>query len=180
MININELSEKMNKAIESLHYEFDKIRTGRANPSMLDGILIDSYGTPTPINQIAMISIPEAKQLLIKPYDPTLLKQIEEAINKSNLGINPTNDGTAIRLLIPALTEQTRKDLTKVSKEKGEEAKIKIRNARKDFNNLIKKDKELSTDEKKNMEEAVQNLTNEFNKKVEEELKIKDQEIMKI
>lgn len=180
MKSIEEIKVAMDKTINSLEHEFDKIRTGRANPAMLDGIEVEAYGNPSPINQVAMVSIPEAKQLLIKPYDPSMLKGIEDAINKSNLGINPTNDGTAIRLLIPALTEESRRELTKISKQKAEEVKIQVRNVRKEANNNIKKDADFSEDEKKRLEEQVQELTNQYNKQIDERLKIKDQEIMKI
>lgn len=180
MSDINTIKAEMDKAIESLKYEFGKIRTGRANPAMLDGILIEAYGTPTPINQVALINIPEARQIQVKPYDPTLLKALEEGINKSNLGINPTNDGETIRLVIPTLTEESRKELTKVSKEKAENAKIKIRNIRKDANNTIKKNNDLTDDEKQSMEKNIQELTDTYNKNIENILKEKDEEIMTI
>lgn len=177
---LDDLKIELNKAMDSLHYEFGKIRTGRANPDMLEGVLVEAYGTPSPINQVALVSIPEARQLLIKPFDPSLLKDIEAAINKSDLGINPINDGDSLRLNIPSLTEETRKELTKKSKQAAENAKIKLRNARKDINNAIKKSDEFTDDEKKKLEKQVQEYIDEYNKKVDEELKNKDQEIMKI
>lgn len=177
---INNVEEKMNKAVDSLKVELSKIRTGRANPAMLDGVLVEAYGTPTPINQVAMVSVPEARQLLVKPFDPSLITAIEKAINNANLGVNPSSDGQQIRLLIPALTEETRAKYAKDVKSIGEEHKVRIRNARQDGNNVIKKDAELTDDEKKALEAQVQELTNTFNKKVDEIVAAKEQEVMTI
>ncbi len=179
-MEIKVVEEKMLKAIESLKVELSKVRTGRANPSMVDGVFVEAYGTPTPMNQVAMISVPEARQLLIKPFDPSLVEAIERAINNSNLGLNPSSDGHQIRLNIPALTEETRKQYAKDVKSIGEDHKVRIRNARQDANNAIKKSTELTDDEKKQTESTVQDLTNNFNKEIDSLVKAKEEEVMTI
>lgn len=174
------IEQQMNEVITHLNSEFSKIRTGRANPNMLEGIKVEAYGAPTPIAQVAMISVPEARQLLVKPFDPSLLKEIDHAINKAELGINPTNDGENIRLVIPPLTEDSRKLLVKEASATAENAKVSIRNIRKNANNDIKKNKDLTDDEKKGQENDVQNLTDKFNKLIESEFKKKEKDIMTI
>ncbi len=179
-MEIKLVEEKMQKAIESLNSELAKVRTGRANPSMLDSVFVEAYGQPTPINQVAMVSVPEARQLLIKPFDPSLIQEVEKGINNANLGLNPSNDGTQIRLTIPALTEDTRKKYAKDVKAIGEDHKVRIRNARQDANNAIKKSEELTDDEKKQAEVSVQELTNKFNKEIDGLVANKEQEVMTI
>ena len=134
-----DLQAKMDKTIEALKFEFSTIRAGRANAQMLDKIRVDYYGTPTPINQIGSISVPEPRTLLISPWDKSAMKEIEKAIRNSDLGLNPTNDGDVIRLNVPALTEERRKELTKKAKKVAEEFKVRIRNERRDANDKIKK-----------------------------------------
>ncbi len=179
-MNIDEIKLLMEEAVAHMEVEFTKVRTGRANPAMLDEVLVEAYGNQTPLNQVALISVPEARQLLVKPFDPSLLKEIEAGINKAELGINPTNDGQNIRINIPALTEETRKELTKETKSIAEQAKVSIRNIRKTANNDIKKSSELTDDEKKSLENDVQNLTNEFNGKIDGLLDVKNKDIMTI
>ncbi len=174
------VEEKMEKAVESLKTELAKVRTGRANPSMLEGVFVEAYGQQTPINQVAMVSVPEARQLLIKPFDPSLIQEVEKGINNANLGLNPSNDGTQIRLNIPALTEETRKKYAKDVKAIGEDHKVRIRNARQDANNAIKKSTELTDDEKKQVETSVQDLTNKYNKEIDTLVANKEQEVMTI
>ncbi len=179
-MNLDEIKILMDDAIEHLEVEFTKVRTGRANPAMLDEVNVEAYGNQTPLNQVALISVPEARQLLVKPFDPSLLKEIEAGINRAELGINPTNDGQNIRINIPALTEETRKDLTKETKLIAEQSKVSIRNIRKTANNDIKKSDELTDDEKKNLEDQVQKLTNDFNSKIDSLLDAKNKDIMTI
>lgn len=170
--------EKMKKTIASLESEYSTIRAGRANPHVLDRITVDYYGTQTPVNQVGNITIPEARLIQIQPWDSSLLKAIEKSINASDLGIHPTNDGKVIRLVFPELTEERRKDLTKDVKKKGEDAKVAIRNIRRDaMDNFKKKEKkhEISEDELENLEDKIQKLTDkhisEIDKKVEEKCK---------
>ncbi len=171
--------EKMQKAIENLEKRFTTVRAGRANPSSLDGVMVEYYGTPTPLKQLATISVPEARQLLIKPYDRGCLSGIEKAIFESNLGYTPNNDGETIRIIIPALTEDRRKELVKQVKAMGEEAKISIRNIRHEANEDIEKE-EISEDEQKNLTNKVQDLVNKYNKLVDEKEKEKEEELMTV
>ncbi len=179
-MNLDKIKTLMEEAISHMEVEFTKVRTGRANPAMLDDVTVEAYGNQTPLNQVALISVPEARQLLVKPFDPSLLKEIEAGINKAELGINPTNDGQNIRINIPALTEETRKELTKETKSIAEQAKVAIRNIRKNANNDVKKSDDLTDDEKKSLENDVQNLTNEFNDKIDSLLEAKNKDIMTI
>lgn len=171
--------ERMEESIASMEKRFIKVRAGRANPSMLDGIMVEYYGVPTPLKQLANISIPEARQLSIKPFDKGILGDIEKAIFEANIGITPNNNGEVIFLVIPALTEDRRKELVKQVKQIAEEAKIALRNIRQDINNDIKKEK-LPEDAEKQGNEEVQELINKYNKKVDEALKVKEQELMTI
>lgn len=171
--------ERMEKAIERLNGELDKLRTGRANPAVLDGITAEYYGTATPLNQIAVISVSEARQLLIKPFDKNSLKDIETAINEANLNLVPNNDGENIRINFPAITEETRKSLVKDVKKIGENIKVEIRNARKDANDELKKS-DLREDEQKAYMEDVQEFTNKFNKNIDEICAAKEKELMTI
>lgn len=174
------IEEKMKKAVEAMENRFVNIRAGRANPAMLSGIMVSYYGTPTPIQSLANITVPEARQLMVKPFDRSALKEIERSINEANLGITPINNGEVIILTIPELTEDRRKDYVKQAKEIAEEAKVALRNIRQDENNSIKNNEELTEDDKKIMQEDVQETINKFNKIVEEKLKEKEEELMKI
>ena len=176
---ILELNEKMDKAIESLEKRFATVRAGRANPSSLDGIMVDYYGSMTPLKQLATISVPEARQLLIKPFDRSCLKGIEKAILASNLGYNPGNDGETIRIIIPELTEDRRRELVKQVKALAEESKVAIRNIRREALEDLEK-LELAEDEEKGLEKDVQDIVTEYNKKVETKLKEKEQELLTI
>ena len=170
---------KMKNALESVKSRLGSIRAGRANPALLNGIMVSYYGTPTPIQSIANIIVPEARQLLIKPFDKTAVKDIEKAINEANLGINPTNNGEMVILTIPELTMDRRKEYVKQAKGEAEDAKIALRNIRQDANNEIKK-LEISEDEIKEGTLEVQELINKYNKKVEDIAKEKEIELMSI
>ena len=170
---------RMLKAIEMLEAKLLSIRAGRANPSMLNGIMVDYDGSPTPLNSIANITVPEARQLFIKPFDRSAVKNIEKAINESNLGIAPSNNGEMVILTIPELTEERRREYVKQAKTLGEEAKIALRNIRQEDNDKIKK-AEMAEDEEKLYLEDVQELINKYNKVVDEKVKEKEQELMKI
>lgn len=174
-----ETEEKMEKAIESLKRDFTQIRTGRANPSILDHISIEYYGVKTPVKQIGSVTMPEASQLLIKPYDKSTLKLIEAAISQSDLGINPQNDGTSLRLIFPKLTEERRKEMVKNLGKFTEAAKIAIRNLRRDANDALKK-LELPEDEERDFQDQVQKLTDNYIEKVGKEAKSKEDELMAI
>jgi len=177
---MNNVENKMKKSIESFENALVQIRTGRANPAMLDNINVSYYGTETPLNQVAAISVPEGRQLLIKPYDKTLVNEIEKAINEADLGINPQSDGENIRLNIPPLTEETRKLLVKDVSKVAEEAKVAIRNIRRDGNDAIKKDKELTKDEVTSYQDDVQKLTDKYIKDIDAIAKKKEDDLMKV
>lgn len=176
---INLTEEKMNKTLDNLEHRFVTVRAGRANPSSLDGITADYYGSPTPLKQLATISVPEARQLLIKPFDRSCLGAIEKAIFESNLGYTPNNDGETIRIIIPVLTEERRKELTKQVRAMAEDAKVSIRNIRHDANEDIEKE-EISEDEQKNLQNRVQDLVNKYNKLKDEKTKEKENELMTV
>ena len=170
---------KMIGAIESLENRLLNIRAGRANPSILNGIMVEYYGTPTLLSSVANITVPEAKKLFIKPFDKSAIKNIEKAINEANIGLTPMNNGEVVILTIPDLTEDRRKEYVKMAKTIGEEAKIQLRNIRQDDNNDIKK-AELPEDEQKRLMENVQELINKYNKIVDEKIKEKEQDLMQI
>ena len=174
-----EIENKMSKALEALETKFINVRAGRANPAMLNGVMVEYYGTPTPINALANITVPEAKQLFIKPFDRSALKEMEKAINDANLGISPTNNGEMIIITIPELNEEKRKDYVKQAKALAEEAKVAIRNAREDARNNVKKE-ELSEDDEESSFKDIQELTDKYNKLVDEMLKEKENELMSI
>lgn len=174
-----EITDKMDKSIENLEKKFATVRTGRANPSSLDGVVVEYYGSMTPLKQLATISVPEARQLLIKPFDKSCLSAIEKAILNSNLGYNPGNDGETIRIVIPELTEERRHELVKQVKALAEEAKVSIRNIRREGIENVEKC-ELPEDEEKGMEKEIQDLVNDYNKKVEAMLKEKEQELLTV
>lgn len=174
--------EKMTKTMANLDGELGAIRAGRANPNVLNRIMVDYYGTPTPIQQVANVSVPEARMIQIQPWDKTMIKAITKAIQTSDLGINPNNDGSVIRLVFPELTEERRKELVKDVKKKGEAAKVAIRNIRRDGNDSIKKLKgtEISEDEIKDMEEDLQKMTDKFVKEVDKAVEVKSKEVMTV
>jgi len=178
-----ETKEKMDMAIEAISHEFGSIRTGRASASILDGIKVDYYNTLTPLNQMATISVPEPRLIVIQPWDPSVLANMEKAILKSDLGLNPSNDGKVIRLAIPMLTEERRKQLVKVVKNMAEECRISIRNTRRDSNEKLKKmekDKDITEDDYHNGLKEIQTLTDDFISKVDELLSKKEKEIMEV
>lgn len=174
--------EKMDKTLTNLDSEFGTIRAGRANPHVLDRIMVEYYGAPTPLQQVANISVPEARRIQIQPWEGSLVKEIEKAINMSDLGINPTNDGKVIRLVFPELTEERRKDLVKEVKKKGEAAKVAVRNIRRDANDMLKKlgKTDVSEDEIAELEDSVQKMTDKFIKKVDEAVEVKSKEILTV
>ena len=173
---------KMGKSIASLDSEFGTIRAGRANPHVLDRITVDYYGTPTPLQQVANISVPEARMIVIQPWEKSLLKAIEKAILTSELGINPTNDGNCIRLIFPEMTEDRRKEVAKEVKKKGDNAKVAVRNIRRDANDAFKKlaKEDVSEDEIKELEEQTQKLTDKYIKEVDQMVDVKSKEIMTV
>lgn len=175
--------EKMQKSLEVLQSEYSSIRAGRANPHVLDKIRVDYYGTPTPIQQVGNVNVPEARMIVIQPWEKSLLKAIEKAILTSDLGINPTNDGSVIRLVFPELTEERRKELAKDVKKKGEGTKVAVRNIRRDANEAFKKMEkagELSEDDRKLGEEKIQKLTDKMIEKIERAVEDKTKEIMTV
>jgi len=174
---IKETEEKMMLTIDSLENKFTNVRAGRANPSMLDGVMVEYYGTPTPLKSLANISVPEARQLSIKPFDKSCLGSIEKAIFEANLGVTPNNNGEVVFIVIPPLTEDRRTELVKQVKTLAEEAKIALRNIRQDANKDIE-NLELPEDEEKRGQERVQNLINEYNKIIDEKLKEKENDLM--
>lgn len=176
---MNDTELKMKKTIENMEARLLNIRAGRANPAMLNGINATYYGTPTPIQSLANITVPEARQLMIKPFDRSALKEIEKAINEANIGITPINNGELIILTIPELTEERRREYVKQAKGLAEETKVALRNVRQDANNAIKRE-EYPEDEEKMYLEEVQELINKYNKIVDEKLKEKEQELMSI
>ena len=171
--------DKMDKALESLDKRFSTVRAGRANPSSLDGVMVSYYGVDTPLKQLATISVPEARQLLIKPFDRSCLSAIEKAIFESNLGYTPNNDGESIRIVIPALTEERRIELTKQVKVIAEDGKVSIRNIRREAIEELEK-LGLPEDVEKNGTNDIQNLVNNYNKKIDEKLKTKEEELLNI
>lgn len=175
--------EKMDKALQALRNELTNIRTGRATPSLLDQVKVDYYGAPTPVTQVANVSVPEPRMIVIQPWDRSLLKTIEKAIMTSDLGLNPNNDGTVIRLNLPLLTEERRKELVKVVNKKGEASRVKIRNIRRDFNDAVKKQvkaKEITEDDAKDATDFSQKLTDKYTKKIDDVLAQKEKEVMSV
>ena len=180
---INQCEQKMQKSIEALKKDFATIRTGKANPAILNGIPVEYYGSPMPINQIASVSAPEPQMILIKPYDKSILKAIEKAIQTSELGFNPQNDGDVVRIPIPALTEQTRKDLVKQAKKIAEENKVAIRNIRRDGMDQLKKlekDSLISEDELKRRSDELQKVTDKYIETIDKTAAEKEKDIMSI
>lgn len=180
---ISEVKETMKRQIQALEKSFSKVRTGRASLSLLDGIKVEYYGTPTPLNQVASLSVPESQLIVIAPWDVTVIGAVEKAIQKSELGLTPSNDGKVIRITIPPLTGERRKELVKVVKKMAEECRVKIRNARRDVNNDLKdlkKEGDLSEDELFRTQDDVQKITDEYIKKADQVLAAKEEEIMEI
>ncbi len=175
-----EVEFKMMSALEVMDNRFTTIRAGRANAAMVNGINVDYYGTPTPIQSLANITVPEAKTLMIKPFDRSCLKEIVKAIQEANLGINPTDNGESVILTMPELTEDRRKDYVKQAKQIAEETKVALRKVRQEANDDIKKDESITEDDEKRMLDEVQKLITEYNKKVDEKLKEKEDELMAI
>ena len=180
---IKTYEEKMIKSCDTLAADYVTIRAGRANPHILDKLKVDYYGTPTPFQQVANVSVPEARMIQIQPWETSLLKEIEKAILTSDLGLTPTNDGKVIRLVFPELTEDRRKELVKDIKKKGEAAKVAVRNIRRDANDAIKKEQkanEISEDEEKTLQDDIQKLTDTYIKKVDGMVEDKSKEIMTV
>ena len=183
MENIKDIEGRMQKSVDNLKEEYVTIRAGRANPHILDRVMVDYYGVPTAIQQAANISVPEARMIQIQPWEASMVKEIEKAINCSDIGINPTNDGKLIRLVFPELTEERRKDLAKDIKKKGEEAKVAVRNIRRDAIDSIKKtgkEEGISEDEIKGLEDDAQKLTDKFVAKVDAAVDAKCKEILTV
>ena len=181
MDNIIELTKtKMTKSLESYEAELKTVRTGVANASILDRVEVLCYGYKSPLNQVASISVPEPRMLMVKPYDKSTIKDVEKAIVEADLGLTPNNDGSIIRIVIPALTEERRRELCKQVSRHAEDAKVAIRNIRRDSNDAVKKNKEVSEDIRKDLETDIQKLTDEFVKKIDEIAKNKEKDIMSI
>ncbi|WAA13575.1 ribosome recycling factor [Fervidibacillus halotolerans] len=180
---IDNAKNKMQKAIQAFSRELTTIRAGRANASLLDKITVDYYGVPTPINQLASISVPEARMLVIQPYDKSIVGEVEKAILKSDLGLNPTNDGSLLRIVIPPLTEERRKELVKIVKKESEEAKVAVRNIRRDANEELKKlekNGEITEDDLRRFTDEVQTITNDHIGKIDQLMKEKEKEILEV
>ena len=172
--------EQMKKSAESLRGSLSSLRTGKASPAMLNGINVDYYGSPTPLNQISSVSVPEPRQLLIKPYDKNDIKNIVAAINASDLGINPINEGTQVRLMIPALTEERRRDIVKQARKYGEESKVAVRNVRRDYVDLIKDDDAYTEDMQKRLLDDLQKAHDDAIKEIDAIIAEKEKELMAI
>ena len=177
---MSDIRENMDKALESLKHNFSKVRTGRANANILSDITVDYYGVPTPITQVAAVKVPEAHLLVIEPWDKALVNAIVKAVTASELGITPNSDGIVVRLPFPAPTEERRRELVKECRELAEHAKIAIRNSRRDANNKLERDEELTEDEVRREQAKVQKATDEYVAKVDEMLKSKEAEVMEI
>jgi len=178
-----ETEDRMQKTIDSLKKDLTRIRTGRATPALLDGITVDYYGNPAPINQVANISVPEARMIIVQPWEKNMIKEIEKAVQASNLGLNPQSDGNQIRLPIPPLSEERRKDLYKNCSKIAEECKVAVRNVRRDSNEKLKKaqkDKLITEDQEKKGLEDIQKVTDKYVKAVDEQLALKEKEIMEV
>jgi ribosome recycling factor len=174
---------RMDKSIEATHHEFNSIRTGRASPALLDRVSIDYYGTPTPLKSLASISAPEPRLLVVQPFDPGAIKNIERAVQESDLGLTPSNDGKVVRLPIPALTEERRKDLVKVVRRVAEDGKVAIRNVRRDVMQHLKElvvNGDVGDDEERRAESQVQKITDDHTKSIDDLLKVKEAEIMEV
>lgn len=175
--------ERMKKAIEALKHEYASLRAGRATPSLLDKVMVDYYGAPTPVSQVAKVTVPEARMIVIQPWEKTILHEIEVAIMKSDLGLSPNSDGNVIRLAIPALTQERRQEIVKTVGKKAEEAKVALRNLRRDGNDAIKKlekSKEITEDDSKRGQESMQKLIDKYVKLVDQTKESKEKEVMEV
>jgi len=180
---IKDAGERMDKSIASLEQAFARIRTGRAHPGILDGIMVSYYGTDTPLNQLANVTVEDGRSLLVSPWEKPLIGDIEKAIMKSDLGLNPSNNGDLIRVPMPSLTEETRKEYTKQAKAEAENARVSVRNIRRDANSLIKdllKEKEISEDEQRRAEERIQKLTDKYVAAIESSYAVKEEDLLSI
>lgn len=180
---ITQTEEMMKKALEATQHDFGRIRTGRANPSVLEPIMVDYYGVPTPLNQVANVSVPEPRQLMLNPYDKNMIPEIEKAINHSDLGVNPSNDGQVIRITFPEMTEDRRKDLVKQVHLRTEEGCVSVRHARRealDSLRKLKENKEIDEDDEKHLEKEVQQMTDKYIEHTHDLQKKKDEELMSI
>jgi ribosome recycling factor len=180
---VKDSEQKMQKAVEVLRRDFASLRAGRANPALLERVMVDYYGTPTPLNQVGNIGVPEPRMLVVQPWDKTLIPAIEKAILKSDLGVTPNSDGNVIRIVIPQLTQERRKELAKVVKKKAEEARVAVRNIRRDFNDRLKameKKGEISEDEMRRQQDALQKTTDNYVKTIDKTTEAKEQEIMEV
>lgn len=180
---VDECKQNMDKRVKAFEADLLKVRTGRASIALLDGVKVDYYGTPTPLNQVATLTTPDARTITVAPYEKKLIQEIEKAIQRADLGIQPTNDGNVVRIPIPALTEDRRKDIVKNLKKVAEEAKVGLRNVRRDANEAVKKlakDKTVSEDDAKRLEADIQKHTDAFVKAIDERLAKKEQEVLKI
>jgi len=175
-----EVEANMEEAIQNMEKRFTNVRAGRANPAILDGVMVTYYGNPTPLRGLATISVPEARQIMIKPFDKSSLADIEKGIFEANIGLTPNNNGESIILNIPTLTEETRKEYVREVKTIAEDCRIQLRNIRQDANNDIKKSEDTTEDEKKGLTEDVQDLINKYNKKVDDLLKTKENELLTV
>lgn len=175
--------ERMGNAVEAVRREFAKLRAGKATPAILEGIHVEAYGSATPLNQVGTIGAPEPRLLVVQPWDKSLVGAIEKAIRASDLGLNPSSDGSVVRIPIPALTEERRKELVKIAKQYAEEGRISVRNARREANDELKKEKkagDLTEDEEKRSHDRIQEMTNDFIKEIDEVLSAKEKEILEI
>lgn len=180
---IKQTEEKMKKTLSALEEEFNTLRTGRASPALFDKVRVEYYGNPTPLNQVATISAPEARLVVIQPWDKSIIGEIEKAIQKSELSVNPSNDGKVIRINIPPLTEERRKEFVKIAKNMAEQSRVSLRNVRREANDELKKaqkDGEISEDELKRAEDDVQKLTDKYVEQINDKLEAKEQEILEI
>jgi ribosome recycling factor len=177
---LKEADEKMSKAIEHVRNEFVKIRTGKATTNLLDAVRVDYYGNPTPLNQIANVSTPDYHTITVQPWDKTIIPQVEKAVLNANLGLNPSNDGSVIRIPIPALNEERRKEIVKLVKKFAEDGRIAVRNIRRDEIEKIKKEEHISEDEKKTAENEVQKITDKSISEIDNLLSMKEKEIMEV
>lgn len=178
-----DVKDRMNKAIAALKKEFASIRAGRANTALLDRITVDYYGVPTPIPQMATVSAPEARLLVIQPWDKNIIPEIEKAILKSDLGITPNNDGSVIRLALPQLTQERRNELVKLIKKKGEEGRVAVRNIRRDGNDMVKdleKENEISEDDSRRAQDEIQKITDNFIKEIDQVIAKKEEEVLEV
>ena len=179
-MSFDEIELEMMAALEVMDSRLSSIRAGRANPSMVNGIMVEYYGTPTPLQSLANMTVPEARTLMIKPFDKSCVKDIVKAIQEANLGINPTDNGEAVILTIPQLNEERRKDYVKQAKQISEDAKVALRKVRQEAREAIEKDESIPEDEEKRMQDEIQKLINDYNKKIEDKLAEKEEELMTV